>query len=67
MRCLGLLDKLRALAKQAATSFRSLTYDGKVVLDRNLRVYEELYGAPWLYVGVPLTVVVVVVIISLLQ
>ncbi|KAG5994541.1 hypothetical protein E4U43_003212 [Claviceps pusilla] len=48
MRCLGLLDKLRALAKQAATSFRSLTYDGKVVLDRNLRVYEELYGAPWL-------------------
>ncbi|KAG6007139.1 hypothetical protein E4U21_006323 [Claviceps maximensis] len=47
MRCLGLLDKLRALTKNAATSFQNLSFDGKVVLDRNLRVYEEIYGAPW--------------------
>ncbi|KAG5938449.1 hypothetical protein E4U53_008003 [Claviceps sorghi] len=52
MRCLGMLDKLRAHVKHAATSFKSLAYaDGKELLDRNLRVYEELYGAPWLYVA----------------
>ncbi|KAG5929201.1 hypothetical protein E4U42_006861 [Claviceps africana] len=49
MRCLGMLDKLRAHVQHAATSFKSLAYaDGKELLDRNLHVYEELYGAPWL-------------------
>ncbi|KAG5982032.1 hypothetical protein E4U55_002401 [Claviceps digitariae] len=50
MRCLGMLDKLRAHAKYAATSFKSLAFDGKELVDRNLRVYEELYGAPWLVI-----------------
>lgn len=51
MRCLGLLDKMLVQVKHPATLYKNLAYDnGKELLDRDLSVYEELYGAPWLYV-----------------
>lgn len=51
MRCLGLLDKMLVQVKHPATLYKNLAYDdGKELVDRNLSVYEELYGAPWLYV-----------------
>lgn len=49
MRCLGLLDKLRAQTKHPAASIKILSYsNGKELLDRDLTTCEELYGAPWL-------------------
>lgn len=51
MRCLGLLEKLLAKTKQPATAFLNLKYDdGEVLLNKELSRFEELYGAPWLYV-----------------
>ncbi|KAG6297770.1 hypothetical protein E4U09_001235 [Claviceps aff. purpurea] len=51
MRCLGLLDKMLVQVKHPATLYKNLAYDdGKELVDRNLSVYEELYGAPWLLI-----------------
>lgn len=51
LRSLGLLDKLIAKSKGVALGSVSLDYEnGQVLLNRDFTRYEEIYGAPWLFV-----------------
>ncbi|KAF7548956.1 hypothetical protein G7Z17_g6715 [Cylindrodendrum hubeiense] len=51
LRSLGLLDQLIAKSKGTAPGSLSLDYEnGQILLTKDFARYEEIYGAPWLFV-----------------